>query len=437
MSLSLRQSTAHRARPHPQLGFSVSVSVSQRSSPSTPLANTIGSAARLTNNSMGATDDVKTDVARVAGVAHASEVDMEDTQVAAFIKRVKEFKERSEGEPCLYEDFGIEPGVWAKINSLQLSESEGYRLEYLAATKCIMVTWPSHPHESFHSTLKSFQALEQASEKAAEKDTSKLRFQCLYNADITFPDGSQCTPDFAFARCGPGATAYLIILECAFTQGKTSLDNKVELWRKYPGAELVIAVRLISEKEFRTPKDKLGVTTGAPMTWGYAGLDGGPQLGPIDLLGYTWASKVTKIEVQLYTEKEKSEAWDVTPIGENGSDEDRKNLAERQDLVTLAVSFVTKEAVGHVLFDELFPAKSQQGFDFGWPAFYQRLSRALRELAYSRYKVWLSTEFPDDPSAPLPPTAPTTPRTIDTVGLFKRKREDYGELGEQIKKQRQ
>ncbi|KAJ7738612.1 hypothetical protein B0H16DRAFT_1729848 [Mycena metata] len=81
--------------------------------------------------------------------------------------------------------------LWRSI--AECAEMSGYRMEYLADKKTIMVTWPSQTHDAFTKAVRSFHAIED----------KYPNFACQYNANIRLPNMSSRIPDFAFGARMP------------------------------------------------------------------------------------------------------------------------------------------------------------------------------------------------------------------------------------------
>ncbi|KAJ7441539.1 hypothetical protein FB451DRAFT_117736 [Mycena latifolia] len=292
----------------------------------------------------------------------------------------------------------VDPAVWAEIIA-HYEDSVKYRLEYLANSKEMIVTWPSWLHETFDVTLGSFN-------KIAE--VSHTPYRCLLNKDFRVntgaADASRLIPDFALVRQDTPDPTWknLIVLESAASQTKKDLDNKVGLWLKDPNVQLVIAVDLQISK-YHAPKRALDTEHPPTLTLKEVHALAAPRFGPITINGHVWAPMIEKITVGLHSRDDGdvgkvSMFYDLTPVFPGNATAAEALLANK-DRLTEIIGNVFWEIVGSDLMKKCFSKDAP--FSLKWDAFIDSLPAALRNDAHYRFQ----DHYKQLPPAVIPTTS--------------------------------
>ncbi|KAJ7133894.1 hypothetical protein C8R43DRAFT_1022452 [Mycena crocata] len=331
-------------------------------------------------------------------------------QVKRIASEIQRFHTNNPYDPNM--TLEVEPAVFINFKNIYQDEIN-YKLEYYMPERELIVTWPTWVHESVDVTLGAFKTM-------AAKNPDL--YSCLFNKNITIhtaENKSDLIPDFIFARCQKNEPwQRLIILEMAASQSSASLERKVAHWLHDPNVALVIGID-IKMKQYSSPNTS-ALTDNYPrdLTEAQFLAMEFPILGPIELNGHAWATKIESIQVGLYARPDQAditagklfdvELFMITPLEPTASHAEKQALVNRQNTLSRLVLKITREAVSADFFRSCFALEAP--FDLYLDAFYSKLSRALRDDAFQRYQEYYR------PAPPIPPIPPS-------IGSLKRARE--------------
>ncbi|KAJ6553373.1 hypothetical protein B0H19DRAFT_1377906 [Mycena capillaripes] len=334
-------------------------------------------------------------------VSAACEADEKtDASVAALVREIA-IRKASGTESALIK---VPPTIWPRLYET-ISEQERAKLEYCPHIEILTVTWPSDAHESFKFLIGPFVKIAEGTDP----------FTWETNTEIQIPrglhKGEKKTPDFALRReLSDQSIEFPIVVESAFSQSLSDLDEKVEMYLTRPDVECVVGLHFKTPQFNNPPPSATKEDPVDSPTFTELAQVGG-TLGPIRYLGHVWAPAITGLVIILWIKGNQPgaatrEEWDIFPT-DNDAD-----LRKRQKEVVKILRKVARGVIGKDEFKLIF--RDKHGFNINWDSFYPDLGRRLMSDAFKRYFAW-STE-PDDSVIIEIDRSSARKRTLDLYG---------------------